>query len=166
MSWLPQSVISRRGVLMMLEVKGPTDNVHIHPGEGGGRPGSGGIKEHQVHYWQPLCPTSKYPGNTYQKHKNLFIPQGVGSSYFVWWISLLAPEWDRQMRQSDLHWLPSCHWLPLYRWPTSLTLDTSLSAIITIEISSVINWRGRACWQFVYQIYLPSTDTLETRNPD
>ena len=48
---------------MMLEVKGPTDNVHIHPGEGGGRPGSGGIKEHQVHYWQPLCTTSKYPGN-------------------------------------------------------------------------------------------------------
>ena len=61
--WLPQLAISRRGVLMMLEVKGPTDNVHIHPGEGGGRPGSGGIKEHQVHYWQPLCTTSKYPGN-------------------------------------------------------------------------------------------------------
>ena len=85
---------------MMLEVKGPTDNVHIHPGEGGGRPGSGGIKEHQVHYWQPLCTTPKYPENKknkpltflFQRAQDLHISCG---ELKVVDLSQLAPEWDR-----------------------------------------------------------------------
>ena len=49
-------------------------------------------------------------------------------------------------------------------WVTFLFIPAQPPTVIEVA-SSVINWRGRVRWQLVYQIYLPSIDTLVTGMP-
>ena len=73
--------------------------------------------------------------------------------------------------QLDRHWLacrrvlvrrvsqPSCQEAGT-SW--ALVLWLQLVIVLDIEVASVINWRGRARWHLVFQIYLSAIDTLVT----